>query len=141
MLNTSTEVHNQNGSALAASKQRAAPTRGDPPKDKQWCDHCHKPYHTKETCWKIHGKPENWKGRNQKKQQTAYAVDAEEGKGTNFTLIPEQLKVLQQVLNQTRVTKPSDSVEVPNPTAYHVKQGNFCNCYLSKMLNSFPCGY
>ena len=22
-----------------------------------WCDHCAKPGHTKDTCWKIHGKP------------------------------------------------------------------------------------
>ena len=26
---------------------------------KPWCDHCKKPGHTKETCWKIHGKPLN----------------------------------------------------------------------------------
>ena len=24
-------------------------------------DHCHKPQHTRETCWKVHGKPANWK--------------------------------------------------------------------------------
>ena len=26
-----------------------------------WCDHCKKHGHTKETCWKIHGKPIDWK--------------------------------------------------------------------------------
>ncbi|KAI3788025.1 hypothetical protein L2E82_00620 [Cichorium intybus] len=26
-----------------------------------WCDHCKKPGHTKDTCWKIHGKPTDWK--------------------------------------------------------------------------------
>jgi len=25
------------------------------------CEHCHKPGHTRETCWKIHGKPSDWK--------------------------------------------------------------------------------
>ena len=25
-----------------------------------WCDHCQRPYHTKATCWKIHGKPADW---------------------------------------------------------------------------------
>lgn len=25
-------------------------------KNKPWCDHCKKPWHTKDTCWKIHGK-------------------------------------------------------------------------------------
>src|ERR1044072_6853114 len=27
-----------------------------------WCDHCNKPHHTQETCWKIHGKPAHLKG-------------------------------------------------------------------------------
>ncbi|RVW95017.1 Retrovirus-related Pol polyprotein from transposon TNT 1-94 [Vitis vinifera] len=28
-----------------------------------WCDHCRKPGHSRETCWKIHGKPVDWKPR------------------------------------------------------------------------------
>ena len=28
-----------------------------------WCDFCNKPCHTRENCWKIHGKPANWKGK------------------------------------------------------------------------------
>ena len=28
-----------------------------------WCDFCNKPRHTYENCWKIHGKPMNWKGK------------------------------------------------------------------------------
>lgn len=28
---------------------------------KPWCEHCKKPWHAKETCWKLHGKPANWK--------------------------------------------------------------------------------
>ncbi|RVW71473.1 Retrovirus-related Pol polyprotein from transposon TNT 1-94 [Vitis vinifera] len=28
-----------------------------------WCDHCKKPRHSRETCWKIHGKPVDWKPR------------------------------------------------------------------------------
>ncbi|XP_035549022.1 uncharacterized protein LOC118349258 [Juglans regia] len=31
---------------------------------KPWCHHCKKPWHTKETCWKIHGKPQNFKKKN-----------------------------------------------------------------------------
>jgi len=95
MLSAQTEVSNQNGSAFVASKPRTAPTRGDPPKDKQWCDHCNKPYHKKETRRKIHGKPAGWKGRNQRRPQAAYIIDIADGKGTNFTLTPEQLEVLQ----------------------------------------------
>ncbi|KAJ9671063.1 hypothetical protein PVL29_027182 [Vitis rotundifolia] len=28
-----------------------------------WCDFCNKPHHTRENCWKIHGKPVIWKGK------------------------------------------------------------------------------
>ncbi|RVW99246.1 Retrovirus-related Pol polyprotein from transposon TNT 1-94 [Vitis vinifera] len=28
-----------------------------------WCDHCRKPGHSREICWKIHGKPVDWKPR------------------------------------------------------------------------------
>ncbi|KAJ1413354.1 Gag-polypeptide of LTR copia-type [Sesbania bispinosa] len=30
-----------------------------------WCDHCNKPRHTRETCWKIHGRPAHIKASNQ----------------------------------------------------------------------------
>ena len=33
-------------------------------KKKPWCDHCKKPWHTRETCWKIHGKPPHLKKRS-----------------------------------------------------------------------------
>ena len=26
-------------------------------KDNLWCTHCQKPRHTREKCWKLHGKP------------------------------------------------------------------------------------
>ncbi|KAL6342999.1 hypothetical protein AAG906_017019 [Vitis piasezkii] len=44
-------------SALAAcGLDNRAESRGN----KKWCDHCQKPNHTKNTCWKLHGKPANW---------------------------------------------------------------------------------
>ena len=30
-------------------------------KGRPWCDHYRKPGHTRETCWKIHDKPADWK--------------------------------------------------------------------------------
>ncbi|RVW34590.1 Retrovirus-related Pol polyprotein from transposon RE1 [Vitis vinifera] len=30
-------------------------------RDRPWCDYCKKPGHYKETCWKLHGKPADWK--------------------------------------------------------------------------------
>lgn len=46
------------GSGLAANSG----TLNDSRKPRsQWCNHYKKPYHTNETCWKLHGKPANWK--------------------------------------------------------------------------------
>ncbi|KAH9648489.1 retrotran gag 3 domain-containing protein [Citrus sinensis] len=30
-------------------------------KPQVWCDYCNKPHHTREACWKLHGKPADWK--------------------------------------------------------------------------------
>nr|KYP62484.1 hypothetical protein KK1_017020 [Cajanus cajan] len=50
-------------SALVSRKNDLKTIR--PKEAKTWCDHCQKPYHTKETCWLIHGKPADWKPRSQ----------------------------------------------------------------------------
>ena len=33
-------------------------------KNQQWCNHCQRLYHTKTTCWKLHGKPVDWVPRH-----------------------------------------------------------------------------
>ncbi|RVW93485.1 Retrovirus-related Pol polyprotein from transposon RE1 [Vitis vinifera] len=33
-------------------------------RDRPWCDYCKKPGHYKETCWKLHGKPADWKPKH-----------------------------------------------------------------------------
>ena len=40
------------------------------------CDFCHKPCHTRDNCWKIDGKPANWKNNkpsDKSNQATSYA--------------------------------------------------------------------
>jgi hypothetical protein len=44
---------------------------------KPWCEHCKKPWHTKETCWKLYGKPANWKPKS-KRDGRAYQATTEE---------------------------------------------------------------
>ena len=39
-------------------------------KGRPWCDHCHKTGHTKDTCWKLHGKPTNWKPATKTDRET-----------------------------------------------------------------------
>ena len=48
------------GTAAAASRSPNNQRRSDD-KPRVWCDHCNKPRHTRETCWKLHGKPADWK--------------------------------------------------------------------------------
>ena len=48
-------------SALAARGASQPFSDSKPRRGRPWCEHCHKPGHFKETCWKIHGKPADWK--------------------------------------------------------------------------------
>ena len=75
-------------SALNISHGRSSITaKGEMQRAKQWCDHCNKPYHTRDTCWKLHGKPANWKPRNQRKGvQFVYMVESEKGTSTPISL-------------------------------------------------------
>ena len=57
------------GSALVT---KTAETDGDK-RSKPWCEHCKRPWHTKETCWKLHGKPVNANGRKRSGDRRAYA--------------------------------------------------------------------
>lgn len=71
---------------------------------KQWCDHRHRLYHTKETCWKLHGKPANWKPCSQKDSNAPYMqLDRHWNlKSLRLTFRPNKL---QQLLNQTTLSK------------------------------------
>lgn len=95
-------------SVLASQRNSTSPKLAN----KQWCDHCHRPYHTRETCWKIHGKPPNWKPRSQRENaqcdtttrdgsQLAYAATSiAETKPTSKSvqLIADQVEFLQKFL-------------------------------------------
>lgn len=66
LLNSSTEnliVTAPNNSALLASNSilGVPKTEGRKPLDRDglWCDYCHNSRHTRDKCWKLHGKPQN----------------------------------------------------------------------------------
>ena len=66
-----------------------------------WCDHCQRPYHTKATCWKIHGKPADW--------------------------VPHRLrqtdgKVLQAASNSAPATTPTVSSDSPSVAPFSKAQ-------------------
>ena len=72
----SSESHSVETSALVSQEVTAykAQTRRNEDKPRVWCDHCNKPRHTRETCWKLHGKLANWKPRD-KSAFTAHSAE------------------------------------------------------------------
>ena len=56
MLGGSTISTIETSTLATRGSDNLATSRGN----KKWCDHCQKPNHTKDTCWKLHGKPANW---------------------------------------------------------------------------------
>ena len=86
-------------------------------KPKVWCDYCKKSRHTRETCWKLHGKPANWKGSHEgkfTKNPTALQVDS-------GPFNQEQLNYIQKLLQPQ-----SESVSAPTASVAHL--GNALSC-------------
>lgn len=49
------------GFALSVRSPQQPNYGSKPRRDRPWCEHYRKPGHTREMCWKIHGKPAAWK--------------------------------------------------------------------------------
>ncbi|RVW45480.1 Retrovirus-related Pol polyprotein from transposon TNT 1-94 [Vitis vinifera] len=72
-------------------------------RDRPWCDYCKKPGHYKETCWKLHGKPADWKPKSRFDRDGRAHVAA----NSESTSVPEpspfnkeQMEMLQKLLSQ-----------------------------------------
>ncbi|RVW85170.1 Retrovirus-related Pol polyprotein from transposon TNT 1-94 [Vitis vinifera] len=90
------------GSALAA---RSFNSSGEDrqKRDRPWCDYCKKPGHYKEACWKLHGKPADWKPKPRSDRDGRAHVAA----NSESTSVPEpspfnkkQMEMLQKLLSQ-----------------------------------------
>ncbi|XP_075508773.1 uncharacterized protein LOC142545460 [Primulina tabacum] len=92
------------------------------PKGRPWCDHCKRPGHTKETCWKIHGKPLDWKpNRNQEREARANTVTQPSHHApTPFT--KDQMDALQKMFTQVGI---QSTVATSSPgVGLHVSQSS-----------------
>uniref|UniRef100_A0A2N9I543 Retrovirus-related Pol polyprotein from transposon RE1 n=1 Tax=Fagus sylvatica TaxID=28930 RepID=A0A2N9I543_FAGSY len=94
-------------------------------KPRVWCDYCNKPRHTRETCWKIHGKPANWKSSKPGDRSGRAFPTANEAEVTSFT--KEQMEHLLTLL------KSNSSSGIPSVSV--AQTGNEPNA-LSCCLNS-----
>ncbi|KAL6340655.1 hypothetical protein AAG906_010563 [Vitis piasezkii] len=91
-----------------------------------WCDHCKKPGHSRETCWKIHGKPGDWKPRQPLEK---------EGQGNH-----EQMEMLQKLLSpllsvQSQTGSSSNQV-IGSGTLAH--KGNFLSAFTAGKKRKKP---
>ncbi|XP_073062852.1 uncharacterized protein [Primulina eburnea] len=102
-------IHETNGGS--PNDTSALVSRGTDPgynlekKKKPWCDHCKKAWHTRETCWKLHGKPADWKKRPERALQAT--SESTQGTSTNSEQLPFTKDQIDQLL---RLLQP------PNPT-------------------------
>ena len=101
---------------------------------KPWCEHCKKPWHTKETCWKIHSKPQNFKKKNESDGR-AFQTMSEDSQGPqinsempNFT--KEQLGHLYKLFQSSQFSNPSCSL---------AQQGNYLIAALSSIKSNVHC--
>ncbi|XP_073272345.1 uncharacterized protein [Primulina huaijiensis] len=107
------------GSALASTglnmRRGAANLRKPEEKPSVWCDYCNRPRHTRETCWKIHGKPANFKGRTGEKTGRAFPT-ANEAETAASTITKEQLEqLLALIKSNPSSSAPSVSVAHTEP--------------------------
>ena len=88
---------------------------------KPWCEHSKKPWHTKETCWKLCGKPLNWK-RKSGGDGRAFQATTEESleHQINLETVPftkEQLKHLYKLYQSPKLSI--------NPSCSLAQKGNY----------------
>ncbi|XP_074556441.1 uncharacterized protein LOC141812295 [Curcuma longa] len=79
----------------ATSKAANYQRRSDD-KPRVWCDFCNKPRHTRETCWKIHGKPANWKNSKPGEKNRGLPMANEANSGSfNKEQLDQLLKLIK----------------------------------------------
>ena len=105
--------------ALVANQKNS---RKEGEKIKVWHDYYNKTRHTRETCWKIHGKPAK---NNHFLERNNHAFQAKNSQSSNLRgaetqpFTKEQLELLHRFINQ------SQNNPTPNPFSSLAQKGNF----------------
>ena len=99
-------------------------------KGRPWCDHCAKPGHTKDKCWKIHNKPANWRPSKSNfdrdsRANSATAVKEQPPAVESSPFTKEQLEVLQKLLSNTL----SQHTAVAPFASMHAQAGNLLSAF------------
>ena len=112
-------------------------------KNHTWCDHCNKAYHTRETCWLIHGKPEDFvPNRLKKKGVTPHSVQRVSSQSAPpgvVNLTSSQVEQLCNLLSQSTVKSkaaPGASPSTPAPNVSLMARQGSSEPSVAHMLNS-----
>ncbi|XP_070057489.1 uncharacterized protein [Nicotiana tomentosiformis] len=107
---------------------------------KSWCGHCKKYWHTRETCWKIHGKPPNWKKKGVDNcgfqflhLQTTYFDQGKQPTPETSPFTREQLELLHKLLQSPQFR--SGGPDPSNPSYSFAQTGNVPSAFLSANSN------
>ncbi|RVW35073.1 Retrovirus-related Pol polyprotein from transposon TNT 1-94 [Vitis vinifera] len=108
-----------------------------------WCDHCRKPGHSRETCWKIHGKPVDWKPRQPLEKEgrgNHVATDEQSPQPEASPFNKEQMEMLQKLLSpllsvQSQTSSSSNQV-IGSGTLAH--KGNFFSAFTAGKKRKKP---
>ena len=99
-----------------------------------WCEHCRKPGHTKETCWKLHEKPADWKprGGNQPAPESRGLVTTGEEQPESLLFSKEQVEMLKKLISQ------QNSAPETIGAGTVAQQGNFSMALSSHLQKNSP---
>ncbi|KAL0287186.1 UNVERIFIED_CONTAM: hypothetical protein Sradi_7129300 [Sesamum radiatum] len=109
--------------------------RGHTDKKNLVCDHCNKPGHSKDTCFKIHGTPDWYKEmiEQQKKEQgmaRGYTVQTDEFKGViNHNQKETKESLLLQELVKLIKGRDQNMQQYPPPQAHFAQHDNFAGIH------------
>ena len=98
-------------------------------RERPWCDYCKKPGHYKETCWKLHGKPADWKpkprfDRDSKAHVASNSDSAPVHEPSPFS--KEQMDLLQKLFSQVgsgSITGSGLVAQTDSHTAFTANKG------------------
>ena len=104
MMGESSTVPLAENSALAARGVQHPNNDNRQRKGRPWCDHCRKSGYTRETCWKIHSKPADWKpsrsAPDKESRGNHVTVDEESAPIKSSPFSKVQLEILQKMFSQ-----------------------------------------
>ncbi|CAN1240915.1 Retrovirus-related Pol polyprotein from transposon RE2 [Linum perenne] len=118
--------------ALVAQNGKSTSTEEIP-----FCDHCKKQWHTKEKCWKLVGKPADWKPRSERRGKAAYSASATPTTAANSEpakFSKDQLDLLQQMFKQ--FSSSGSSKGSSNISGLLATQGNPRTAYASNHMEN-----